>query len=245
MTGEKVARKDIVDNSRLEELIDENADYKSDCEFLEIFKDSRLFMPVFFRKVIPAEGIFEEQFGIEMHYLPAVQANAVALFTNLQLLERIFPEISSIAISMDDLAEMLRQSDSCREVWLNMKVHIPLDEFLELFGIVANNRMGDMKIEGLDGLCEDEIREKLLASDVIVPCCDDIHGTVFFVNDDSKAKTYFAVCTDLDEYNKVFSHEEELYPRPYHFSQLLDIADYMVLNPASESLVIDSKRFKE
>lgn len=244
MSGEKVAGNDI-DNSRLEELINENADCKCDGEFLEIFRNSRLFMPVSFREVLPENGIMEERFAVEITYLPAVPGNAVPLFTNPQFIERNFRKSTSIAISMGDLAEMLRQSDSCRNVSVNMKFQMPLDEFLELFGILANNRMADMKIEGLDGLSEEEIRKKLLSSDVIVPCCDDYLGTEFYFTDDSSGKTYFAVCTDLDEYNKAFGHEDEIYPRPYHFSQLLDIADYLVLNPASESLVMDSKKFKE
>lgn len=145
---------------------------------------------------------------------------------------------------MHNLAEMLRQSDSCMEVMLNMKVHIPLDEFLELFGIVGNNRLVDIKNEGLTGLSDGEILEKLLTSDVIVSCCCDYLGTEFYLTDDSEGKTYFAVCTDLDEYKKVFSHEDEIFPRPYHFRQLLNVADFLVVNPASESLVMDSKLFK-
>lgn len=71
----------------MDELINENVDFQTDDEFLEIFKDSRLFMPVVFRDVMPENGMIEERFGIEICYFPDVQGNAVPLFTDLNCLK--------------------------------------------------------------------------------------------------------------------------------------------------------------
>ena len=106
----------FVGNSRLEKLLKHEITPQMQKEVFELLKDSRLFLPVIFRKN-RYEDVKKEafelngQFGFDIEDLPYYGENdAVPLFTNLEIINTYFPKFSSaIAISMKDLAGILKQ----------------------------------------------------------------------------------------------------------------------------------------
>ena len=260
---EESKEKTVVDNSRLEELLMQEKTNEMKNEFLDILKDSRLFLRVVFRKnryenaVMRDEFELKGQFGFDMDSLPdGDRLNELPLFTSSEIMRANIPKwSSSIVVSMRDLAEMLKQTDEYSAVAINplgkFSFRIPIEEFLGLFGIVGNNKIKDIKNEKLrqllrEGKPDDEFKEILLASAMIVPCIDEIDGTSFVPIFDDEDRQYFQVFTDLDEYEKGMENDlEEIYPQAYRFLQLVKFAnEYVVVNKASESFVFRAEDFK-
>ncbi len=127
-----------------------------------------------------------------------------------------------------------------------------MDIFLSQFGFISNHKIKDVKNEELNQLLckkdfsDDELKEKLLASTVIVPCIDEPEGTSFVLIFDDDDKEYFQVYTDLDEYKKGLEHDlSEIYPPAYSFSALLKFAkEYFVMNRSSDSVVFRAEIFR-
>ena len=101
----------------------------------------------------------------------------------------------------------------------------------------------------LENLTDDdasEIWEELFKSTLITGCVDADDGTNFVLIWNSDNKPHLPLFTDLDEFKKIFAdYKEDVYPAAYHFTDLLKVAkEDWVLNPASESLVLDPEMFK-
>ena len=140
-----------VDNSRLEELLKEMdaglvGPGKKE-EFLELFKESQLFMPVILSDEW-LKGIEEskpgetrsvgENAGFSINYLEMEgDKKAVPLFTSTELMESAGLQSSCIAFYMKDLADMLKQTDKYSLVTINpltdLEAGMPIDSFLNLF----------------------------------------------------------------------------------------------------------------
>lgn len=140
-----------VDNSRLEELLKEMdaglvGPGKKE-EFLELFKESQLFMPVILSDEW-LKGIEEskpgetrsvgENAGFSINYLEMEgDKKAVPLFTSTELMESAGLQSSCIAFYMKDLADMLKQTDKYSLVTINpftdLGAGMPIDSFLNLF----------------------------------------------------------------------------------------------------------------
>ena len=139
------------DNTKLVELIKKmdaglvEAEIRN--EFLEIFKQSQLYMPVMMSENI-FEGIEnakvgdviepEGQMGFDINYLKYGEGEkAVPLFTSSELMESTGLESSAIAIYMSDLADMMSQTDSYSLIVVNpytdLSIDMPMDSFLKLF----------------------------------------------------------------------------------------------------------------
>ncbi len=137
----------LVDNSQLEELMSKELTVESQNEFLRLFKDSQLFMPVtwsenMFEGIENAkEGdIFEPEgrVGFDINYLTGENGTkAVPLFTSSEIMEKAGVQSSANILFMSDLADMLKQTDRYSAVAVNpftkMEIDIPMDVFLNLF----------------------------------------------------------------------------------------------------------------
>lgn len=82
---------------------------------------------------------------------------------------------------------------------------------------------------------------------MIIPCVKAEDGINFVLISDENDKLHLPLFTDIDEFKKMFDeYSEDVFAQAYHFTDLLKVAsENMVINPASESLVIDPGMFKK
>ena len=144
---EKLRKETEVDNSKLEEMMSEEFTPKTQMEFIELLKQSRLFMPVTF-----SENMYEsvenaeegEVFmtngpaGFDINYLKGHDGSrAVPLFTSNEKMEEGGLISSVVSIFMGDLAGMLKQTDRYSAVAINPftehDIVIPMEAFLSFF----------------------------------------------------------------------------------------------------------------
>ena len=81
---------------------------------------------------------------------------------------------------------------------------------------------------------------------MIVGCVDADDGTSFVLIWDNDKKPHLPLFTDIDEFKKIFeNYSGDVYPQAFDFADLVDAAkDDLVINPASESLVLDLETIK-
>lgn len=165
---------------------------------------------------------------------------------------------SVMVIYMSDLADMLKQTDRYSVIAINpftqFDLNMPIEAFLSQF-----NDEGKMEIEDIRN---DELREffhkkelsqgdakqwgvNLIKSILIIGCVDTEEGTNFVLIWNDKNKPYLPLFTDIDEFKKIFDdYDEDVYPQAYHFKDIVKVAkEDLVINPASESLVLDQDMF--
>jgi hypothetical protein len=153
---------------------------------------------------------------------------------------------------MGDLAEMLKQTDKYASVTINIFTNsffeLPLDDFLDIFGIVANHRIKDIENEKLRQLLqsdftEDELYAELMDLPLITPWVDEELGPANEFTFDENDNIYVPLFSDLEEFKKVFGNAREVYPQSYTFSRSLEFfKDDLVINPATESVFLIQKR---
>lgn len=245
--------KTIKDNSRLEELIKKSSDFQMTGEILEILENSRLFLPIVFRKYRDVSD-FSGHFGFDIVDIPDGEGNkTVPLFTSLEIAESNPLKCRTISLMMSDLAEILKQSDEYGAVSINPFTenfyNLSLDEFLDIFGIVANYRIKDIKNEKLRKLLQnnpDELYYELRDSVLITACSHGDDGKHYVCTYDKDDNPYFPLFTDLEEFNKVFSRDAEVYPEAYKFYRFVKFTDDdFMINPATESVAIPLKDLKD
>ena len=90
-----------------------------------------------------------------------------------------------------------------------------------------------------------EFSAKLLKSIMITGCVDADDGTNFVLIWNNENKPHLPLFTDIDEFKKIFdNYKEDVYPQAYKFTDLIKVAkDDFVINPASESLVLNPEMF--
>ncbi len=244
--------KTVNDNSRLEELIKKSSDLDVKYEISDILGNSRLFLPVVFRKNRDVAD-FSGQFGFDMVDIPDGEGNkSVPLFTSSEIAESNPLKFPVISVMMSDLAEILKQSDEYDSVSINPFTenfyNLSLDEFLDIFGIVANHKIPGIENEKLNDLLEnnpDELNVELADSVLITAWADTDDGRHYVCTYDEDDNQYFPLFTDLGEFKKVFSHDVEVYPQAYKFFRALKFTDDdFMLNPATESLTIHLRDLK-
>lgn len=137
---------ELVDNSKLEELMRQNLTIEMQREFFEILKDSQLFLPVSYSENMfkgseneSAGDVFEleEDVGFNINYLTDTEGNnIVPLFTSAEILEST-AESSAIVLYMSDLAGLLKQTDKYSLISVNpfteFELTFPVEAFLNLF----------------------------------------------------------------------------------------------------------------
>ena len=148
---DEIKQESGVDNSRLEELLKEMdaglVEPAKKEEFLKLFKESQLFMPIILSDEW-LKGIEDskpgetrtvgENAGFSINYLKLEgDKRAVPLFTSTELMESTGLQSSCIAFYMEDLADMLKQTDKYSLVAINpltnLEAGMPIDSFLNLF----------------------------------------------------------------------------------------------------------------
>ena len=136
-----------VDNSELEEIMKREITPESQRDFLEILKDSQLFMPVIYSDNLfegienaePGDVIQPQgQISFDINCLASKDGTiAVPLFTSSQIMEQTGLKSSAIAIFMSDLADMLKQSEKYSVIVVNpfteLEINMPIEAFLRLF----------------------------------------------------------------------------------------------------------------
>lgn len=255
-----------VDNSRLEELTKEEITPIMQIEFLNMLKESRLYMPVSY-----GENMFEGiesakvgdvigstvQIGFNIEFLTDDKGNkAVPLFTSDEMMEAADFRSSTYVLYMGDLADMLKQTDRYSLIAINpftdYNINVPMETFLSLFN--DENEFIDIRNDEIrellrqDSLSEDKLNEfgeKLLTS-IMITGCVDAEGTNFVLIWDDDNKPHLPLFTDIDEFKKIFNnYERDIYPQAYQFKDQVNVAnENIVINPASESIILNPEMFK-
>ena len=262
-----------IDNSKLEEIMKRELTPEMQREFFEIFKDSQLFMPVTYSDSL-FEGIenakeedvveIDDHVGFNINYLTDKDGNnAIPLFTSTEIMEKIGLQSSAMAIFMSDLAGMLLQTDKYSVIAINpftdFDLNLPVDAFMNLMG--KNDSGEKMNIEDIHhdrirellkkrgNLSEEELAEfsdELFKSTLITGCVNTDDGTGFALIWDNENVAHMPLFTDIEEFEKIFSEYDEIFPQAYHFTDYLKIAkEDFVINPASESLKLDPEMFRQ
>ena len=139
-----------VDNSRMEEILKiepEEMTAKEQAEFLNILKESQLFMPIevtssIFDNIENAKVGDTIESNEPLRFKPIAingpAGKAIPLFTSKERMEEAGANVSCIAIFTEDLAGMLEQTgDDYSEVAINpfttKSLGMPLDGFLNIF----------------------------------------------------------------------------------------------------------------
>ena len=256
--------KTAVDNSRLEELIRQDITPQMEREIFEILKKSQLYMPVDFgpgafegiEDTKPGD-VIEGPSGFNIQFLTDADGNkAVPLFTSEEMMKKAGAMTSVIEIYMSDLADMLKQTDRYSVIAINPftehGLNMPIGAFLAQFrdeaeiADIRNDKLRELLGKG--DLSEDELKElgeELMTSIMITGCVDADDGTSFVLIWDDENKPHLPLFTDVDEFEKIFgNHKEDVYPQAYHFTDLVKVAkEDLVINPASESLVLNPEMF--
>ena len=144
---EEMIEQNKVDNSRLEELLKKEITLEMQAEFLEILKESRLYLPVspsanMFEGLENAKvgDVFEPEgpAGFDINYISDADGNkAVPLFTSDKAMEEAGLQSSVMVMYVSDLVDMLKQSDRYIAVAINpfteYGINIPMKSFLNIF----------------------------------------------------------------------------------------------------------------
>lgn len=263
---DKLKKETEVDNSRLEELIKQDITPEMEKEVFELLKQSKLFLPVDFGPDA-FEGIEDTKpgdvvkgpKGFSIQFLTDPEGRkAVPLFTSEEMMKQAGAMTSVMVIYMKDLADMLKQTDKYSVISINpftqFDLNMPMEAFLRQFDDEID--IGDIRNDDLKeflhrkDVSEEEVNEfgeKLLKSVMITPCVDADGRTNFVLIWNKENKPHLPLFTDIDEFKKMFdNHREDIYPQAYHFIDLVKVAEEdLVINPASESLVLDSEMFKD
>ena len=140
-TLEKLKKENEVDNSRLEELLSQFFDLPAEGknEFIELFKQSRLFMPIemnmeaFDPENLEVGKVSQGPLGFDIKYLENENGKSVPLFTSDKVMEDAGVRVSTYVLYMSDLAEMMKQTDRYSSIAINPFTEHGLDITMETF----------------------------------------------------------------------------------------------------------------
>ena len=139
--------KDVVDNSRLEELLKKEITPEMQREVFEALKDAQLYLPVIFSDNM-FEGIEDAKEGdvfqttgregFDINYLTMEnEEKAVPLFTSDNAMEAGGARSSAMVMFASDIAELLAQSDRYSLIAINPfsgnEIIMPIEAFLNIF----------------------------------------------------------------------------------------------------------------
>ena len=158
-TLDKLKKENEVDNSRLEELLNQFFDLPAEGknEFIELFKQSRLFMPIemnmeaFDPENLEVGKVSQGPLGFDIKYLENENGKSVPLFTSDKVMEDAGVRVSTYVLYMSDLAEMMKQTDRYASIAINPFTEHGLDITMETFL----------------GLFKEESREEKMMSDAL------------------------------------------------------------------------------
>lgn len=144
---EELKKEAMVDNSKLEEILEKEITPEMEHEFFKILKKSQLYLPIspsanMFEGIENAkEGdVFETkgQAGFDINYLTDANGNkAVPLFTSDEAMNEAGVRSSTMVMYAEDIADLLKQSDRYRIIAINPftahDINMPIQAFLGLF----------------------------------------------------------------------------------------------------------------
>ncbi len=118
-----------IDNSRLEELMSGELTPEVQKEFIAIFKDSMLILPVVYSQNLFDElenakvgevREFSQDVGFDINFLTDDKGNRIVpLFTSTDVMQSTGLRCSEYVLHMSDLAEMLKETDRYAAVAIN------------------------------------------------------------------------------------------------------------------------------
>lgn len=250
---EDLKKENQVDNSHLEELISQDITPQMQREVFEVLKESRLFLPIDLGHDA-LEGIenskpgdkIDGPSGFNIQFLTDNDGNkAVPLFTSEEMMEKAGARTSVMVIYMQDLANLLKQTDKYSILSINPftehDLNMPMEAFLNLFRQEVDEIRHDELRELLKGdLTSMEFKIEIANSTLIVPCVKVDDGLNFVLIWNEEKKAHLPLFTDIEEFEKMFKdYNEDVFPHAFYFKDLLKVAkDDFVINPASESVVI-------
>lgn len=142
-TLEKIRKENEVDNSRLEELLNRFFELPDDGkqEFINIFKESRLFMPIEMNMdafdlenaKVGEKLETKSPIGFDIKSITNENGTTVPLFTSDEVMKKAEVRCSTYVLYMSDLAAMLKQSDKYASVTINPFTEHGLDIAIETF----------------------------------------------------------------------------------------------------------------
>ena len=240
-----------IDNSELEELISHEITPEMEREVFKLIKEARLFMPVDFgsdafeniENAKPGDEIEGPQ-GFSIQFLTDNNGNrAVPLFTSEEKMQEAGARTSVMVMYVSDLADMLKQTDKYQIIAINPFTEYPLNIPMPAFLAQFESRLNQL----LDNGDLDELKEELLNSIMITGCVEADDGTNFVLIWDDENKPHLPLFTDIDEFKKIFDdYKEDVFPQSYYFTDLIKVAKRdLVINPASQSRVLDLEMFKD
>ena len=138
---EDLKREAVIDNSRLEELLSQFFELPAEGknEFIELFKQSRLYMPIevdvsaFDPENVKVGQVIEGPRGFDIKYIENENGKTVPLFTSDEVMEDAGVRVSTYVLYMSDLADMLKQTDRYASVTINPFTEHGLDIAMETF----------------------------------------------------------------------------------------------------------------
>ena len=153
-TLDKLKKENEVDNSRLEELLNQFFDLPAEGknEFIELFKQSRLFMPIemnmeaFDPENLQVGKVSQGPLGFDIKYLENENGKSVPLFTSDKVMEKAGVRVSTYVLYMSDLAEMMKQTDRYASVTINPFTEHGLDIAMETFLGLFKEASGEKKM---------------------------------------------------------------------------------------------------
>ena len=153
-TLDKLKKENEVDNSRLEELLNQFFDLPAEGknEFIELFKQSRLFMPIemnmeaFDPENLEVGKVSQGPLGFDIKYLENENGKSVPLFTSDKVMEDAGVRVSTYVLYMSDLAEMMKQTDRYSSIAINPFTEHGLDITMETFLGLFKEASGEEKM---------------------------------------------------------------------------------------------------
>ena len=153
-TLDKLKKENEVDNSRLEELLNQFFDLPAEGknEFIELFKQSRLFMPIemdmeaFDPENLEVGNVSQGPLGFDIKYLENENGKSVPLFTSDKVMEDAGVRVSTYVLYMSDLAEMMKQTDRYASIAINPFTEHGLDITMETFLGLFKEASGEEKM---------------------------------------------------------------------------------------------------
>ena len=138
---EDLKKEAVIDNSRLEELLSQFFELPDEGknEFIELFKQSRLYMPIevdvsaFDPENMKVGQVIEGPRGFDIKYIENENGKTVPLFTSDEVMEKAGVRVSTYVLYMSDLAEMMKQTDRYASVTINPFTEHGLDIAMETF----------------------------------------------------------------------------------------------------------------
>ena len=138
---EDLKKEAVIDNSRLEELLNQffGLPDEGKNEFIELFKQSRLYMPIevdvsaFDPENMKEGQVIEGPRGFDIKYIENENGKTVPLFTSDEVMENAGVRVSTYVLYMSDLAEMMKQTDMYASVTINPFTEHGLDITMETF----------------------------------------------------------------------------------------------------------------